>query len=223
MKFFTKYIVVVCLFAAGLFVVPSAMADDNNLKTTVTFSAPFEVPGVNAQVLPAGTYVFKIMDSLSDRNIVQIFNKHMTHIYTTILAVPNYRQHTTDTTVMRFKERAEGQPEAIRSWFYPGRQWGQEFVYPKSKALELAKVSNEPVLATPVEVVTIEDLKTVPIAAVQPTGDEVPVAAVVQAPPAEVAQMDAPALPKTASELPLLAMLGFVSLGAAVVTKKLAA
>ena len=68
MKFFTKYIVVVCLFAAGLFVVPSAMADDNNLKTTVTFSQPVEVPGVNAQVLPAGTYVFKLMDSLTDRS-----------------------------------------------------------------------------------------------------------------------------------------------------------
>jgi len=223
MKFFTKCLVVVCLFAAGLFVVPSAMADDNNLKTIVTFSAPFEVPGVNAQVLPAGTYVFKIMDSLSDRNIVQIFNKDMTHIYTTILAVPNYRAHATDETVMRFKERAQGEPQAIRSWFYPGRRWGQEFVYPKSKALELAKVSNEPVLATPVEVVTIEDLKTIPIAAVQPTGDEVPVTAVVQAPPAEVAQTEAPALPTTASNLPLLAMLGFVSLGAAVVTKKLTA
>lgn len=220
MKFFAKCLVVVCLFAAGLFVVPSAMADDNNLKTTVTFTVPVEVGGVNAQVLPPGTYVFKIVDSLSDRNIVQIFNKEQTHVFTTILAIPNYRMKATDRTVMTFKERAQGEPQAIRAWFYPGHQWGQEFVYPKAKALELAKIANEPVLATPAEVTTVDDLRTVPLAAVQPTGDEVPVAQVVEAPPMEVATMDAPVLPKTASNLPLLALAGLVSLGAAVVTKK---
>src|SRR2546423_8827353 len=152
MSSFAKCVVVVCLFAAGRFAVPSAVADGLNLKTTMTFSQPFEVPGVNAQVLPAGTYVFKLMDSLTDRNIVQIFNKDMTHVYTTILAVPNYRQHSTENTVVTFKERAQGEPQAIRTWFSPGRQWGQEFVYSKAKALELAKVSNEPVLSTPVEI-----------------------------------------------------------------------
>jgi LPXTG-motif cell wall-anchored protein len=222
MKFFTKCLVVVCLFAAGLFVVPGALADDWNKKTIVTFSGPVEVPGVGAQVLPAGTYVFKIMDSQSDRNIVQIFSQDMTHVYTTILAIPNYRYRATDKTVMTFKERAEGEPQAIRAWFYPGQTWGQEFVYPKSKALELAKISNEPVLATPVEIATIDDLKTAPIVAFKPTGDEVPVAEVVQAPPMEVAKSEEPALPATGSNMPLLALAGLVSLGAAVVTKKFA-
>lgn len=223
MKVLIKCLVVVCLFAAGLFVVPSAVADDWNKKTIVTFSGPVEVPGVGAQVLPAGTYVFKIMDSQSDRNIVQIFNQDMTHVYTTILAIPNYRYRATDKTVMTFKERAQGEPQAIRAWFYPGQQWGQEFVYPKAKALELAKFSNEPVLATPVEVATIDDLKTAPIVAFKPTGDEVPVAEVVQAPPTEVAKSEEPTLPATGSNLPLFALAGLVSLGAAVVTKKLSA
>ncbi|MGO8793163.1 MAG: hypothetical protein ACLQVL_38125 [Terriglobia bacterium] len=43
-------------------------------------------------------------------------------MYTTILAIPDYCMRATGKTVMTFKERAEGQPEAIRSWFYPGRQ-----------------------------------------------------------------------------------------------------
>src|SRR5207253_11036015 len=115
------------------------------------------VPGVGAQVLPAGTYVFKILDSLSDRHIVQIFNATEDHLYTTILAIPNYRLKATDKTVMTFKERAAGEPEAIRAWFYPGRQWGEEFVYPKEKAVALAKATNTPVLFTaaalPLEVV----------------------------------------------------------------------
>lgn len=49
---------------------PKLTADAWNRKTVVTFSAPVEVPGVGAQTLPAGTYVFKIHDTASDRHIV---------------------------------------------------------------------------------------------------------------------------------------------------------
>jgi hypothetical protein len=221
---FLRCLLVVSMFAICLFVLPSASADDWNRETTVTFSAPVEVPGVGAQVLPAGTYVFKILDSLSDRHIVQIFNKDKTHVFTTILAIPNYRLHSTDKTVMTFKERAEGLPEAIRAWFYPGRQWGEEFVYPKATAVELAKISNETVLYTPIEVATVEDLKTAPIEAVQPTGEAIPLAAAVQPPPVEVAKMDdSKPMPATASYLPLLACLGLLSLGTAGIITKLSA
>ena len=68
MKFFTKCLIVACVLSVSLFVVPGASADDWNRKTVVTFSAPVEVPGIGAQVLPAGTYVFKILDSMSDRH-----------------------------------------------------------------------------------------------------------------------------------------------------------
>ena len=209
-----------CLCLVVLAVLPSAKADDWNRKTTVTFDAPVEVPGVGAQTLPAGTYVFKIFDSLSDRHIVQIFNVAEDHVYTTILAIPNYRLRATDKTVMTFKERGEGQPEAIRAWFYPGRQWGEEFVYPKARALELAKIVNEPVLATPIELpAPVEALKTAPVIAVKPTGEEVAVTEVVEAPPVEVAAAETPAalpatLPQTASHLPLVALIGLLSLGA---------
>jgi hypothetical protein len=208
-----------CLCLVTLAVLPSAKADDWNRKTIVTFDEPFEVPGVGAQVLPAGTYVFKIFDSASDRHIVQIFNQAEDHVYTTILAIPNYRLKSTDKTVMTFKERGEGQPEAIRAWFYPGRQWGEEFVYPKTRALELAKIVNEPVLATPIELpAPVEALKTAPVVAVKPTGEEVAATEVVEAPPVEVANAEpAPAtpaaLPDTASHLPLVALIGLLSLG----------
>src|ERR1700682_3265052 len=108
----------------------TASAQTWNKKTVVTFSAPVEIPGVGAQVLPAGTYVFKLLDSQSDRHIVQIFNKNQTHVFATILAIPNYRLKATDKTVMTFAERRAGDPQAIRAWFYPGDNFGQEFVYP---------------------------------------------------------------------------------------------
>lgn len=210
MKLFKTFATVFCLFALCMLVVPGATADDWNRKTSVTFSAPVEVPGVGAQTLPAGTYVFKILDSLSDRHIVQIFNQDQTHVFTTILAIPNYRLHATDKTVITFRERAAGQPEALRAWFYPGREWGEEFVYAKPRAVELAKEVNEPVLATPIELATapIEALKTAPIVAVDPKGEPVELAQVVEPPPV------AADLPKTASPLPLIGLIGLLSLGA---------
>ncbi len=218
MKLFKMFAAVLSVAVLCLLVVPSASADDWNRKTVITFSGPVEVPGVGAQTLPAGTYVFKIFDSQSDRHIVQIFNQDETHVFTTILAVPNYRLKTTDKTVISFRERPAGQPEALKAWFYPGRQWGEEFVYAKSRAVELARETNEPVLATPIALAAapIEALKTAPIEAVDPKGEPVELAQVVEPPPAaaEPATVAENSLPKTASSLPLIGLMGLVALAA---------
>src|SRR5277367_162547 len=120
MKLFKALATVFSLAALCVLIVPAATADDWNKETVITFSGPVEVPGVGAQTLPAGTYVFKIFNSQSDRHIVQIFNQDKTHVFTTILAVPNYRLHATDKTVVTFSERPAGEPEALKAWFYPG-------------------------------------------------------------------------------------------------------
>ena len=73
----------------ALAITPRVKAQTSNEKTIMTFSEPFEVPGVGAQILPAGTYVFTLVESLSDRNIVQISNVDGTHVFTTILAIDN--------------------------------------------------------------------------------------------------------------------------------------
>lgn len=225
MKRFKFVAMISCFVFLALAITPRVKAQTANQKTTMTFSEPFEVPGVGAQVLPAGTYVFTVVESLSDRNIVRITNEDGTHVFTTILAIDNVRLKPTEKTVMTFRERGEGQPEAIKAWFYPGYAWGQEFVYPKNRAIELAKIVNEPVLEMPIETtedVPVETLKTVPVAAIQPTGEEVPVTAVVQTPPAAAPPAAAAAappatevaevLPHTASSLPLFASIGLLSL-----------
>jgi len=138
---------VLCAALLSATFAPNVRADDWNKKTTITFSAPVEIPGVHLQgwgVLPAGTYVFKLLDSRSDRHIVQVFNADESIIYATILAIPNYRLKPTDKTVITFNEGIEGRPEAIRAWFYPGTNWGEEFVYPKAKALEMATITKTP-------------------------------------------------------------------------------
>jgi hypothetical protein len=102
-------------------------ADTWNKKTIVTFSDSVEIPG---QVLPAGTYVFKLADSVSDRHIVQIWTEDESQILATILAVPNYRVGPPDRSIFEFDERPADSPMALRSWFYPGDNIGQQFVYP---------------------------------------------------------------------------------------------
>jgi len=242
MKLFKVVMTVSCVALMGAMLAPKAKADEWNRKTVITFSGPVEIPGVHLagwSVLPAGTYVFKILDSQSDRHIVQIFNKDETTVYATILAIPNYRLTATDKTVMTFRERPAGQPEALRAWFYPGRNWGEEFVYPKSKAIELAKATNVPVLFTPAEIPLeiaepiksadapiVVELKRAPIMAIKPTGEEVQVAEVVTPPPAQTEVASTPAaeaermLPATASAFPMIALLGFLALGGAFLLRR---
>ena len=216
----------------GAVLAPTVKADDWNRKTVITFSGPVEIPGVHLQgwgVLPAGTYVFKILDSQSDRHIVQIFSKDEKTVYATILAIPNYRLKATSKTVMTFRERPAGQPEALRAWFYPGKNWGEEFVYPKAKAIELAKTTKTPILFAAVEIpveVTepakladppvLMQLRQAPIMAIKPTGEEVQLVEVVTPPPAlaetQVASAPAATLPATGSTLPMIGLFGLIAL-----------
>lgn len=221
MKSVNRFKVLALMFCASIVALAlprGVMAQTWNKKTIVKISQRIEIPGVGQQFLPAGTYVFKLVDSVSSRDIVQILSEDETHVFATILTIANYRLKATDQTVMTFRERAADQPEAIRAWFYPGANWGQEFVYPKSRAVELAKVTQEPVLYIPTELATEiakpvpeEALKLAPIKAITPKGEEVEMAQVVEAPPVLTASAT---LPKTASTLPLFGLLGLLSLGA---------
>jgi hypothetical protein len=215
------------LMAASLTLPSLLKADAWDKLTTLTFSAPVEIPG---QVLPAGTYVFKLLDSQSDRNIVQIYDANQTKLYATILAVPDYRLKPADKTVVTFEERAANSPEAIQAWFYPGDNYGQQFVYPKEKAVQLAQSNNRPVPSMPSSLVTntqqptkaptepqVVALKQAPIRAQQPTGGEVEVAQVFVVPPTLIAQaIPSPVpqaqlqLPATASPLPSIALGGLM-------------
>lgn len=221
---------VLCAALIGAAFSPSVKADEWNRKTVITFSQPVETPGVHIKgraVLPPGTYVFKVLDSQSDRHIVQIFNQDETMIYATILAIPNYRLRATSKTVLTFRETPPGQPNVLRAWFYPGKNFGDEFVYPKAKALELAKITNTPVLYTPAEIPpevatplqsaqepVVVQLKQAPVLAVKPTGEDLEIAEVVTAPPALVATTEQK-LPNTASPMPLIGLFGLLALGAA--------
>jgi hypothetical protein len=227
---------VFALTLLGATLAPGARADEWNKKTVMTFSQPVEIPG---QILPAGTYTFVLADSPADRHIVQIFNADGSQIIATVLAINNYRLKPSGDSVVKFAERSGDNPEALKAWFYPGDNFGQEFVYPKQRAIELAVIVKEPIPALAADT----DIKVVPIVAETPEQKEVPVTEVIMvtpAPaevvaPAPVVQATTPApvvetapapvvetqqLPQTASQLPLIVLLGLASLGAALGLKR---
>jgi len=195
----------------GIGLAPSARADEWNKRTTLTVQETIQVPG---KVLPPGEYVVKLLDSPSDRHIVQIFNADETELQTTILAIPNDRLRPTGKTVFTFWEMPPGQPRALRAWFYPGDNFGQEFAYPKVKATEIATVAHVEVPTT--EAQKPAELAVAPLEKVAPPVAEAPKAE----PPVEIAQLPPAAniepspveLPKTASPYPLIGLAGLLSL-----------
>lgn len=152
--------------------VPSVKASVWNQKTIFSFNQPVEIPG---RVLKAGTYVFKLADIQGDRNVVQVYSKDQKHLLGTFLAVPDYRLRTPGKPIIDFTERAEGSPEAVKAWFYPGDNYGHEFVYPKTEATKLAKANNEPVASMTDQDFNGPSMKTGHVKAVKPTGEEVEV------------------------------------------------
>ena len=218
----------------GLMLLPNLHADEWNKKTILTINEPLEVPSCctpdHTVVLQPGEYVMVLVDSLSDRHIVRIFDKDQKTVMTTILAIPNYRLQPTGKTTLEYWEVPAGQPRALRAWFYPGDNFGQEFAYPKQKAAAIAAMVKMPVPAIEVETAAADDLKTVPLVAVDESGVSAKLVVTTPEPAVVVAMKPAPEpvvvapvatlepvteteLPHTASAMPLIGLAGLVSLG----------
>jgi len=149
-----------CVVALGALIFAlTTQADQWNKKTILTINETLQIPGAT---LTPGKYVFKLMDSPANRHIVQVFNEDETQLITTILAIPNYRLRPTGETEFGFWEMPQGSPPALRAWFYPGDNFGQEFAYPKTEATKIAAATNEQVQSIP-DQSTAEQLKTTPV------------------------------------------------------------
>jgi len=151
----------------GLLTISSAMADQWNKKTYLTVNEPVSVPG---KVLQPGRYVMKLLDSPSNRHIVQIYNDREDQLQTTVLAIPNYRLQPTGKTEFQWWETPAGQPKAMRAWFYPGDNFGQEFAYPKTQAVSIAASNSQSVPTTYAQ--TESELTTARVGTVDKAGTE---------------------------------------------------
>ncbi len=127
------------LVAAGLTSM-TARADVWNKRTILTVNRPIQIEDT---YLDRGTYVLRLLDSDSNRHIVQIFNSDQNRLINTVLAVPNYRLRPTGNSRFTFYETPDGTAPAMQAWFYPGDNYGQEFRYPTH--LRQVALNNAPV------------------------------------------------------------------------------
>jgi hypothetical protein len=118
----------------------AAHADEANQSTKLTFSQPVQVPG---RILPAGTYEFVLENSLSNRNIVKIFNADGTELLANIQTIPTERTKETDGTSITLAQGQDAQPAALLTWFYPGMETGHEFIYSKPVETQLSQDAKE--------------------------------------------------------------------------------
>jgi len=203
--------------AIGLAAIP-AQADEWNKKTVLTIDQPMQV--YNTYLEP-GQYVFKLLDSQNDRHIVQIYNGEQTHLITTILAIPDYRVQVTSKSRFTMWETPAGYVAALKEWYYPGDNFGQEFRYPKNlRAIEVAQtfaatppppVAQAEPAPAPQEQAQVEQQETV---IAQNTPPPPPPAVAEEPAPAPAPDTSTPAvLPKTASAYPLIGFVGVFLLG----------
>jgi hypothetical protein len=231
---------------------PAFAQEPVDQTTYFTFSAPVELPG--GETVPAGKYTFRIVDSPSNRHIVQIMSEGRSQVHATILAIPAQRQDPPDEPEVRFMETAANQPAAIRTWWYPGRTIGHEFIYPKDQARRLAAAQTESVLTVDTDATATEQMQTADLSRIDAAGKETEVtvttAEAETARPATTTQPETPTrtaeaaseptpaprttavdtarvdetrteLPRTASVLPLVGLIGLASLaGAALIRRR---
>jgi LPXTG-motif cell wall-anchored protein len=210
--------------AAGFFMTP-ARADEWNKMTVLTVNQPIQITDT---VLEPGQYVLKLYDSPSNRHVVEIFNRDQTHIINTVIAIPTERLQPTGRTQFTFWETPPGSYRALRMWYYPGDNYGQEFRYPK----HLQQVA----MVTQTTTAEAQPAPPSPAASTEPAETPAPEPAPAeqqaeQQPeqPAEVAQNTAPPaetpapapeqqpaqLPKTGSLYPEIGLAGLALLGLA--------
>jgi len=228
------------LIAAAL-VPRTVKADEWDKKTYLTFSGAVRVPGAT---LPAGRYVFRLLESPSNRYVVQVFNERENHIFATVQAIPNYRMEPPDKTVISFYETPAGQPEPIRAWFYPGDNYGREFIYSKHEMAMIAQNKTQTtdtttqvaVNNTPVAEPTTTEVQAEQSAGVATETAQVETPAVTEPPqqtaespmvrteeatseeqqPADTTPASEPtSLPSTGSTMPIFAVVGLVSVAGA--------
>jgi hypothetical protein len=204
-----------CTLALAAFLVAAyasgANAQINTEKTLFTLTDPMDVGGT---VLEPGTYRIKVVELASNRNLVQVTNEAGTKVFVAVLATPHPIK--TDETIPEsrfiYYPALENQPKALRTWFAHDTPYGQDIIYPKRHAMEIAAAAKVPVIAIADEVKEAE-YKSTPLTIVTPEKQVMPY----QEPAPLVVAETRPHrnLPRTASHVPLFAAAGLLSLGAA--------
>src|SRR3954466_14063404 len=137
--------------------VSTAQAQPSNKKTYFTFSGPVALPGVT---LPAGRYVFRIVDDTTTRKVIQVLSDDEKKPYTMSNTIPDQRRDPVKDATVSFYETPRGAPAAVKSWWYPGESIGYQFIYPRAQAKQIAQNTGKAVLTTKTDSSKTEETKS---------------------------------------------------------------
>jgi len=165
------------IFGLGLSVTlfaSAVQAQPEDKRTYFTFSGPIALPSVT---LPAGRYLFRIVDTTSSRKVIQVLDENQKKPYAMVNTIPDQRRDAPKDATVAFYESARGTPAAVKSWWYPGETIGYQFIYPRAQAKQIAKATGQPVLTTKSESTKTEETKTADLTRVDANGRDVDVSA----------------------------------------------
>ena len=200
------------MFAVVLFTPAIVHGDEWNWQTRFMLSQPAEVPGLVLE--PNTRYVIKVLDSPSERHVVQIYNDK-SKMLTMFMCAADERTIPTDETVFTFIETQAGYPMPIKEWFYPGHLDGLEFIYPKKQA----RHSNEPAVQEPAVIAQNNTESNLNVSTESDTNTDTttPTDTNTETTATQVQNEEAPKeLPRTAGELPLIGLIGVLCFGGGV-------
>jgi hypothetical protein len=166
-----RIVVLSSLAALTLGISGVAQAQPADYRTYFTFSAPVTLPGVT---LPAGRYLFRLADPDGSRKVISVLSADGKTPLAMLHTIPNKLLQAPGDAEIRFMETPANVPPAIKTWWYPGQSIGYEFIYPRQQALQLAKVTPEPVLTTVAET---KDFETADLSRISGSGVPSPVVA----------------------------------------------
>ena len=134
----------IATMAVAMCVAAPARADESDKLTYLTFSKSVQLPG---KTLPAGRYRFQLADTQESRRVIKVQSEDGKKQLAMLLTIPNQLRDIPKDPVVMFSETAQGEPDAVKSWNYPGERIGYEFIYPRAQAMIIAHQTHQPVLA----------------------------------------------------------------------------
>jgi hypothetical protein len=150
----------------------AAQGQTEDKRTYFTFSGPIALPGAT---LPAGRYLFHIVDTTASRKVIQVLDENQKKPFTMANTIPDQRRDAPKDATVVFYESPRGTPAAVKSWWYPGETIGYQFIYPRSQAKQIAKSTGQSVLTTKTESSKSEETKSAELTRVDSNGRDVDV------------------------------------------------
>jgi len=174
---------------------------------------------VGNAMLDPGSYTLRVHDYTGEKITVVIVRDSDQKTVGTVVAKRERRNldsHEASDNQTQFTYTSFNGHPAVATWFYPGDEWGERFVYGKETVAASTTGGDVTVTQTPAPTASTSTMaeSTPPAPAPAPVVEER------KETTAEVAPAPAPApeartLPKTASSTPLIALLGALSLAGA--------